>query len=76
MWFWDAAYHIVEQYNHPKDRDGPRHFEVGLGLMVSKLLQIITRVRGKESAALTCEHIERNCRAWRDHPIDDNQAAE
>jgi hypothetical protein len=72
MWFFTAAHNIMK-LDVPRDHDGPRHFEVGLALMVGKLLRVIASRRGEASAEMTATRIEAECRSWlRDRPNDDN----
>lgn len=57
MWFLQEAYDIVKKHDIPQDHDGPRHFEMGLGLMAGAIIRQVARVRGHDSGLLTAQHM-------------------
>ena len=65
IWFFQAAYDVMRDHDRPNDHDGPRHFEYGLGLMVNKLLQIIAKRRGMESAEKAADRIIAQAENWK-----------
>jgi hypothetical protein len=65
IWFFQAAHEIVSKYDKPNDHDGARHFEYGMGLMVGKMLELIQKARGMESAEQAADFIVKHVENWK-----------
>ena len=73
IWFHSAAYAFAKEHDRTKDHDGPRHYEVGVGLFVAKLLRVTMSARGKDSAMQMADKIEQAVTAWRRDTPDDSR---